>query len=129
MIMEIITVIGVVASCITIYEFGFKKRRDSTKRSLHANIKCRFFKDYNKKSYLIFCNEGECAAYNIKIYGLDQFFVKPVGAIPPVLDVSEQFRLNLFLITKESNSTVTLSISWSDNTQEDNLKELYVPLY
>lgn len=48
-----------------------------------------FFKDYNKKSYLIFCNEGECAAYNIKIHGLDQFFVKPVGAIPPLLDVSE----------------------------------------
>ena len=128
MIMEVITVIGLMASIITIFEFGFKYRRNCTKQSHHANIKCRFFKDYDKKSYLIFYNEGECTAYNIKIHGLDQFFVKPLGKIPPSLDVSEQFRLSLYLITKESNRMITLSISWSDDTQEVNLKELSIPL-
>ncbi len=96
--------------------------------SLQADIRCRYFKDYDGKSYLVFTNKGECAAWNIKIEGLDYFHVRPRGTIPAELDINDDFKLGLFLITKESGRMVTLSVSWADNSSEENQKELYVTL-
>lgn len=98
------------------------------KQSLHADIKCRYYKDFEKKSFLIFSNEGNCAANNIKIEGLDAFYMPPAGSIPPVLDPLEEFRLMLYLITSENNSIINLSVSWEDSTHNRNYKKIYVSL-
>ena len=122
MVWVIITFVGLIASIITIYEFLVKRcnKNDSSVAqsstpAFHAVIKCRYFKDYDRQSYLVFSNEGKCAAYNIIIDGLDKFFVHPKGQIPHVLDVNDEFKLLLYLIKGESNSIMNLSVSWDDN--------------
>ena len=136
-----ITIIGLIASIITIWEFVLKRNgckvfhsntqfslKSLTNANPHADITCKFSKEYKRKSLLIFSNEGECTAHNIRVDGLDQFHINPIGMIPPILEVGGTFKLSLNLLTTEVDTIVVLNVTWDDKSQKDNRKKLHVTL-
>ena len=78
------------------------------KRLLHADINCRYYKNNEKKSYLVFTNDGECDAWNIIIEGLDRFRSKPEGVIPPKLYMGKNFDMKLSLLTADIGRVMNL---------------------